>query len=252
MNKELDLQHIVNTSLRQERETEREQHQRQGWYATDLGQCLGGVYRQRLEGPPQYDERRLRLFSVGNIFHHWLVDKVKTAGYEVLTEERMESPEYHISGRADLLISNGDSTTLYEIKSMHSQGFWWRQKSGGLALPHHELQVTAYMWMLRDRYPDLDARICYVSKDDLAVMTIPVKYREERVSEVQRQLGILNEAWEKQEPPEPAQAVVCDSVTGKWTVNWMAKYCPTHDQCTGDPDWLAKAEKQVRERNKKP
>jgi CRISPR/Cas system-associated exonuclease Cas4 (RecB family) len=215
MNQELDLQQIVNASLRLEREAQKEEHQRQGWYATDLGQCLGGIYRQRLEGPPEYDDRRLRLFSVGNIFHDWLVGRVKEAGYEALTEERMESPEYHLSGRADLIVTGGDHSLLYEIKTMHSQGFWWRQRTGGLALPHHELQTTAYMWMLKDKYPNLEGRICYVSKDDLAVLTAPVEYREERVEEVKRQLTTLNQAWESQTPPEPAEDIVFDAKIGR-------------------------------------
>ena len=149
------------------------------------------------------------------------------------------------------MVAGEDHTTLYEIKTMHSQGFWYRQKSGFVALPHHELQVTAYMWLLQERFPNLDARICYVSKDDLAVLTVPVEYREENVKEIKRQLGVLNEAWENQTPPEPAKAVVLDWDKAKWVVNWQAKYCPLHERCTGDPDWLAKAEKRVKELNKK-
>lgn len=250
MNRELDLQQIVDAYLRQERE-ERSGHERQGWYVTDLGQCLRGVYLQRLEGPPEYDERRLRLFSVGNIFHHWLVDKIKSAGYQVRAEERVEAPGYHLSGRADLLITSGERTTLYEIKTMHSQGFWYRERAGKLALPHHELQVTAYLWLLRERLPDLRARIWYVSKDDLAVLSVPVEYRGGNVEELKRQLDLLNQAWEQQIPPDPAEALVFDEASGKWGVNWQAKYCPTHERCTGDPEWLARAEKQVKERNKK-
>lgn len=250
MNKELDLQHIVDSYLRQERE-ERNDHQRNGWYASDLGQCLRGVYLRRLEGPAEYDERRLRLFSVGNIFHHWLVDKIRNAGHQVLAEERVESPEYHLSGRADLLIRDGERTTLYELKTMHSQGFWYRQRSGGLALPHHELQVTAYTWLLRERFPDLRARLWYISKDDLAVLSVPVEYREETVSEVKRELDMLNQAWDSGVPPVAAEAVVFDEGKGRWAVNWQAKYCATHDICTDDPEWLPKAEKQVKELNKK-
>lgn len=248
--KELDLQQVIDSYLRKERE-ERDQRERKGWYASELGQCLQGVYRQRLEGPPEYDERRLRLFSVGNIFHHWLVEKIRHAGHEILAEERVESPEYHLSGRADLLIKGSERTTLYELKTMHSQGFWYRQKSGGLALPHHELQVTAYMWLLRERFPDLRARLWYISKDDLAVLSVPVAYREETVAAVKRELEILNEAWDSGEPPAAAETLAFDEIRGRWGVNWQAKYCPTHDQCTGDPEWLSKAEKQVKELNKK-
>jgi CRISPR/Cas system-associated exonuclease Cas4 (RecB family) len=253
MSPELDLQQIIDGHLRQERAEQEAsgEHIRKGWYATDLGLCPGGIYRQRLEGPPTYDERRLRLFSVGNIFHRWLLDKVRDAGYQALTEERIEMPEHHLSGRADLLITHNDSTTLYEIKTMHSQGFWYRQKSGGLALPHHELQVTSYMWMLKDKYPDMEARICYVSKDDLAVLTAPVIYREETVNEVKRQLAVLNQAWESHIPPEPSPSIIYDDMLGRWIVNWQAKYCNSHDKCAGDPEWLPKAEKQVKELNKK-
>lgn len=253
MRAEMDLQQIVDEHLRQERRQREEsgEHVRQGWYASDLGQCLAGVYRQRLEGPPQFDERRLRLFSVGNIFHQWLVERVRASGYEMLAEERLESPEYHFSGRADLLVKDEERTILYEIKTMHSQGFWYRQRSGGLALPHHELQLTSYMWLLRDRYPGLEARLCYVSKDDLAVLTAPVPFREATLAEVKRQLTVLNHAWESMLPPEPAAAVVYDQEAGRWTVNWQAKYCPSHDRCAGDPDWLGKAEKKVKELNYK-
>ncbi len=62
------------------------------------------------------------------------MDKVKRAGYEVVTEERMEAPQFHVSGRADLLIKGADKTILYEIKTMHSRGFWYREKGGRLAL----------------------------------------------------------------------------------------------------------------------
>ena len=179
------------------------------------------------------------------------MNKVKEAGYEALTEERVESPEHHFSGRADLIVTGDDKSVLYEIKTMHSQGFWYRQKSGGLALPHHELQVTSYMWMLKDRYPDLEARICYVSKDDLAVLTAPVTYREETVNEVKRQLAVLNQAWESHIPPEPVPAIIYDEMLGKWVVNWQAKYCNSHDKCAGDPEWLPQAEKQVKDLNKK-
>lgn len=248
-NEELDLQRVVDAYLRQERDEER--RERRGWYVSDLGQCLKGVYLQRLEGPPAYDDRRLRLFSVGNIFHHWLVGKIKSTGYEVLAEERMESEEHHLSGRADLIINHGERTTLYELKTMHSRGFWYRQRSGGLALPHHEMQVTAYMWFLKERFPNLQGRIWYVIKDDLAVLTVPVRYREETVTEIKRQLDVLNRAWESEVAPEPAEDLVYDEQMGRWVVNWQAKYCPTHDRCTGDVDWLPKAERKVRELNKK-
>lgn len=246
--KELDLQHIINAHLREE---QKERRERRGWYVTDLGQCPKGIYLQRLEGAPEYDDRRLRLFSVGSIFQEWLVDKVKRAGYEVVTEERTEAPQFHLSGRADLLIRGEDKTLLYEIKTMHSRGFWYREKGGRLALPHHELQVTAYLWLLKEKYPGIEGRLCYVSKDDLAVMTVEVPYREKLVEEIKEQLHVLNEAWESQEPPSAALEVVFDEGQGKWAVNWQGRYCALHERCTGDPDWLAKAEKKVRGLNKK-
>lgn len=248
MNKELDLTRIVTAALQREREN---RHERQGWYASDLGRCLRGVYLERLVGPPAYDERRLRLFAVGNLFHQWLLERVQETGERVLTEERVEAPAYHFSGRADLLLLGEEETRLYEIKTMHSRGFWHRQKSGELVLPQHRLQVNAYLWLLRERFPNLQGYLCYVSKDDLAVLTVPVPYREEDVAEVQRQLAVLNTAWAQQVPPPPAEAVVFDAASGRWAVNWQASYCPFHARCTGDPDWLAKAEREASARNRK-
>jgi CRISPR/Cas system-associated exonuclease Cas4 (RecB family) len=214
--KELDLQLIVDAHLREER---KERKERRGWYVSELGQCQRGVYLQRLEGAPEPDARKLRLFAVGYVFQEWLVDKVKRAGCEVETEVRVEAPDLHVSGRADLLIKGEDRTLLYEIKTMNSQGFHWRERSGNLALPHHELQVMTYLWLLREKYPNLEARLCYVSKDDLAVLSVDVPYREERVARIKEELEVMNRAWETGMPPPPAPAVVFDAERGSWTVN---------------------------------
>ena len=64
-----------------------------------------------------------------------------------------------------------DSILLYEFKIMHSQRFWHREKEGGLGLPYHELQVAPFLWLSQGKYPDAEPRLCYVSKDDMAVMT---------------------------------------------------------------------------------
>ncbi|MDP2728670.1 MAG: hypothetical protein Q8P59_14170, partial [Dehalococcoidia bacterium] len=78
----------------------------------------------------------------------------------------------------------------------------------------------------------------------------PVRHSEQNIEEVKRQLNTLNHAWERQAPPEAAEDIGFDANKGKWVLNWQAKYCPVHQRCTGDPDWMAKAEKRVRQLNK--
>lgn len=228
-----------------------EKRKREHFYVTDTGRCLRGVYleRQGAERDEPLDDRTKRVFHVGNVFEDEVV-KVVSKHHEIETQGQILFDEYDTHGRYDLLIK-GDEPHLIELKTMHSNGFWWREKSGFQPLDHHLEQISLYLYKLKETMPNLTASIVYISKDDLCMKQIPVELNMAVVGKALTKLQTLKEAWDKQLPPALQDDFVFDEVKKKWEVSWQAKYCPFHKQCTGDPDWLVHANTKVKELNKK-
>lgn len=250
----ISIQKIIAEELAKE-----EKHPKDNWWVTDLSKCLRGVYyeRQGLEPDTPITDRVRRVFKVGKVFEDWITTTLeRREDLQLIPQEKLALPEKHLTGRLDLALIDNDSkkVVIVELKTMHSNGFWYREKEGFTALPHHKEQLMLYMYLYGLKHK-IDPReivgiVGYVSKDDLTMMEIITSYQEDIVKEALRKLDILEEAWAKQEPPLFAEDIAFDKVKGKWIVNWTAKYCNYHKRCTGDDDWLTKAEARARELNK--
>jgi len=223
------------------------------WYASDLGGCPSGSYYSRLSPESSVlDARTLRVFAVGNLFHGFFENLAEEAGILVAKEDELHvvDPIHNARGRADMLVRVGKYHILYDIKTMHSKGFWYLAEGNFQAKHHHKLQLHFYMNLLKDKYPNLMGGMVYVSKDDLSFQEIPVQYDPALVDEINNELDILNTAWETKVPPPPAPAVVYNEGTKGWEINWQAKYCSYHHVCTGNPDWMLDAKKEVFQKNR--
>lgn len=184
------------------------------WRASDTGKCLRQRYYKRAGVPftKPYDDRTLRVFRAGDIFHEWLQGLAEQRG--VLVAKEAEVWGEGVIGHFDALIKpNGsDELYLYDFKSKHSYGFKYLNTDG--AQKDHKAQVTLYKMLIeKNGYATLEeidgeevsvnyppakvtsCRILYISKDDLRVLEFDGQADEEEIKEEYR---ILNKAWENQ------------------------------------------------------
>lgn len=210
----------------------REKKEITSWHASGLGSCPTGRYLERLGVEPDegFDERTLRVFSAGSKFEEWILGLAKQgigkAKIELTEQVRVEDKELGLSGYADAVVElPGGNKVVYEIKSKHSNSFHWMKKRGEGAMRQHQMQVWAYLKVLRIH----EGRILYISKDDLSFLEFPVKLTNmELAKEVLDELAMLNEAWSKKLPPP----VLFDEK------DWRAKYCRWHKKCLTQEKYL--------------
>lgn len=217
------IQDLINKKI-----NEREEKEIKSWHASRLGSCLTGLYLERLGVKPddEFDNRTLRVFSAGKIFEDWVVGLVENNGVKIEKQVRIELPQYDLTGYADFVVENENEKLVYEVKSKHSNAFWYMEKKGEGANRQHEMQLWCYLKALN--IPD--GRIIYLSKDDLAILEYQVKLNDEKLAgEVLAELKILNEAWKQKLPPEPI----------KDEKDWRYKYCRWHKQCLSQEKYLS-------------
>lgn len=240
----------------------RDPHEKKSWYATDLGSCLRGVLLARLgkkksKEVPDYVKN---VAFEGKLKELELILRLALEEKEIISaQERLYNKELDISGRPDVIIRETPNPILpkpqfivEEIKTVNSRSFWHHTKSGkgkrGSFEPydHHILQMTFYLHELKDKYPGITGRLRYRSRDDGTEILIPVIYDEriwERIVEIGTSLNIF---WVDELMPPLEPAIIRDPISGKDIINWKAKYCGYHDQCTGDPLWLERAEAKIK------
>ena len=207
---------IINENIQKDRKS----HEVKSWTPSRLGSCLTGLYLERLgiEPDKDFDEKTLRIFSVGKIFEEWVVDQIKES-YQVDTQIRLEWPEYDMTGYADALIED----TVYEFKTIHSGGIR-RLYQENKPYDHHVKQLWVAMKILKKD----TGRLVYIGKDSLGILEFPVSIDDPLGEEALEELAILNEAWEKKLPPNPP----ADSK------DWRARYCRFHVKCVSQPQYL--------------
>src|SRR3990167_1921290 len=210
---EFTIQKLINEKVRSERKPK----EINSWTPSRLGSCLTGVYLERLGVEPDrdFDDRTLRVFSVGKHFEDWIVSLIKDSGHKIETQVRLEWKEMDLSGYADLMV---DDEIPYEIKSKHSAGFKY--------LPN--LQHKMQLWVALKCLDRSEGRLIYFSKDDLRVEEFQVFLNDEDLAtEVEEELAVLNEAWEKKLAPNPPPQ---DS--------WKSKFCRWHGKCVSQEHYL--------------
>ena len=146
---EWSLQKVINDTVNFQKEEKREIN---SWHCSKLGQCLTGVYLERLgiEPDEQFDDRTLRVFSAGKMFEQWVVDLAKKSNHVQLEEQvRVENKELNFSGYADLVVDIDGQKLLYEIKSKNSRAFWYMRGKGEGANHHHLMQTWLYLYGLQ-------------------------------------------------------------------------------------------------------
>lgn len=232
------------------RDKQAERTPSENFNASDMGKCyLMRYWKRSGKKGEDLDDRTLRNFAVGNIFHDFFQKITSEHGLSILSEQKMEMKDKDgnilISGRVDDLIqTEGGKKILYDYKTVHSKKFHYlngyyinkdgkRQHVSGERDKHYEKQVLLYYLMLKDEHPDLtDLRILYISKDDLCLKEMPVVITEKALAEVEKEIAEINGYWQRQEEPRaiPKEA-------------WECKYCPYRNSCSQGEE-MARAEVQ--------
>ncbi len=179
---------------------------------SDAGRCRLMRYwkRQGKEPTDLPDERTLRVFEVGHVFHKWLQDCLKEKG--VLIEAELEVEDLHRKGHVDAIVFSDDKLVLYDFKTVHSRKFNYLSTEKDI---HYHFQALTYAMMLPFGVDSV--RIAYISKDDLRIQEIEVLPHIE--DEVRQDWLILIEAWERKQEPEPNPK------------DWECKYCIYRSSC---------------------
>jgi len=212
---DIPIQQYLNEAVREERE----EKEITSWHISRLGSCLRGLYLERIGEKPdtEFDDRTLRVFSVGKMFEDWFVSLLVAKPIKTETQVRIESRELGVSGYADFVAEYKGEKKVYEIKTKHSKSFWYMEKEGK-PMRQHQYQLWMYLHLL-----DIDeGAILYISKDDLALAEYPVYKNDESIKqEVFNELDLLNKAWKDKNPsilPLPEEP-------------WKGKYCRFHSKC---------------------
>lgn len=143
------------------KQKEREGKEPSGFISpSQLGRCFRFQYWQRkgeaYSNP--IDARTLRVFACGNLFHDFVQQFLPPHQVEV------ECQKDDIRGRADIVTTD----TIYDIKSMHSKGFFYLSKQGYDITKEKEsnwLQLAVYATILNK--PKI--KLVLISKDDLCI-----------------------------------------------------------------------------------
>ena len=219
MQNEFSIEKTVSDILREDNNL-RERKVQTSWHASSIGNCLRGLYIQRLGiiEKELMTDRELRVFNVGNQMEKWLVDLLKAKWMvPIETQVRIEDEGLGISGYADMVIG-GDVNKVYEIKTKHSRAFWYMNKEGK-PMRQHEYQVWLYLKALGIA----EGVIVYLSKDDLAMAEFVVRLDDAIFEkEVVERINLLNHAWDMKNVELLPLPGVKD---------WQAKYCPVHNYC---------------------
>jgi hypothetical protein len=254
----LKISDLVNAKLlkdNQEKDPEYYNHREGVVHASSVYGCLRGVIHSMLGTKPSQepDARKLGVFQAGNLFEEYIVSALGDRVVEGQREYNYKYKSITLVGRSDYLINDDGVMRVGENKSVHSDAFWYRQRSGELVAWHNQIQLQIYMWLERELFKNqYEGIFSYISKDDCTVESAPVQYNPRIIEEIVKPaLEIINEGYEKKDPnvaPLPPLAVFNDG-REQWQVNWLAKYCDYHSHCAG-AGWVLEAQDEVARKNK--
>lgn len=181
------IQSLIDEALKTESGKERK---RSGKFSpSQFGKCYRAQVWNR-SGEPKTDEpeeRVLRVFKAGNLFHNFVQGVIKEENPSIETEVMVSEDD--IVGFADIV--NGDSVT--DLKTVHSMAFHWMTKEGDISESKKPniLQVAYYARMLGKKKFSL----CYISKDDLCIQEYAFILNSKWDFELDHELAAIRMAW---------------------------------------------------------
>jgi hypothetical protein len=223
-------------------------------HVSSLSKCLRGVAHEMLgmEKTAEIEPRKLGVFKAGNLFEDYVVSSLGDRVKDRQTEYLYQYKGITLTGRDDGTVTL-DKDRVLEVKSVHSDSFWYREKEGTLVAWNNQIQLQTYLWLRRELYgQQIDGYFVYISKDDCTVSGAPVRYNPKFIEHIVKPaLDYLAEAYEKKDVngiPLP-DTVIWNESRKMYQKNWLCTYCDYHEHCAG-PNWVVEAEREVKEKNK--
>lgn len=200
----------------------------------------------------QLNEEEKAKWSSISEYHMKTIDEKKLIDVlqKIVEKTQVLHTEDHAINEQLLVPDERNQLIVQEVKSIVQAGFKWRQGDNE-PMSSHTKQIMFYLWKLREKYPWIEGRVLYVSTDYQDLLEFVVKYDEFLIEDLKRFWSMINQAVDTDTPPPPAPAVIQNEKTGNWMINKKAEWCPYHIKCTGDPEWMVKAKKEVTQLNKK-
>ena len=208
------------------------------FYITDAGKCSRSIFYKFKNAPKKDMEARiLRLFEHGDYIHQLIMKPLLSLRkFHVVASEVNIPPKKLISGRADVVISDGKDLYIVDIKSMNSMIF------RSLEEPKEENVDQLQLYLHFFKVPK--GILLYVNKDTQELKEFLVDYDKPRA---QRLLKILTNLKRK------IDANVIPPRLPDYPLNWQCRYCPFKGICQltgeGDVNW-EEFKKRVQMENK--
>jgi hypothetical protein len=219
----MNIQKRIDLKLQEEQDARKDRIRSGKWSPSSLGGCHRKQFYNRKDEPKSNppDERALRVFKVGSMFHEFVQDLLKDENTQL--EVRVETDD--VLGFADMVTPD----EVIELKSQHSRAFWWMGKSSEpitVQKRDHCIQAAFYALQLERKW----IRLVYISKDDLCVNEYRLELNDKLITTVEQELEELNAWWIKNELP-PAKPVLYVGKDGKSS---ECSYCSWKDKCKED------------------
>jgi hypothetical protein len=167
------------------------------------------------------EERVLRVFKAGKLFHDFVQGVITKNDTNIQTEVKVE--EEDVIGFADIV--NGD--TVYDLKTVHSGAFHYMKDDISTTKVTNILQCGYYAKVLgRPKFT-----LVFISKDDLCLKeyTFFVSKWEKAIGEELDSLRFAWIAFERDKSiPEASPRAYCDAKTGK---SKECQYCAWKTLC---------------------
>ena len=188
------IQKLIDEALLKEQESRKDRVRSGLWSPSSLGRCFRAQYWNRKNEPVTnpIESRVLRVFKCGKLFHNFVQEFLPEHQVEV----KIQSED--ILGYADIVTED----TVFDIKSMHSRGFWYMDKEGYDVKKEkypNWLQLACYGVLLKK------PKLCLVmvSKDDLCIAEY-VQFTKDWEEDLNKELSTLRKHWVEGLPkPEP-------------------------------------------------
>jgi hypothetical protein len=193
---------------------------------SNLGRCYRLQYwaRKGEEETNKPDDRLLRVFECGNIFHDW-VQGIMMAKYGneklIEIEKRIETPDF--VGYADMV----NTDEVIELKTVHSYQFHHLKDE---TISETKLPNILQMMFYAKAFNKSRGRLVFISKDDLCIAEYVFEYEKFEVV-LATEIVKLQNYWELQQlPPAIPRAYVKkikDKKTGCITTEIKdCQFCP--------------------------
>lgn len=191
------------------------------WNPSQLGGCLRKQVFNRKDASKtnESDDRALRVFKCGELFHKFVQDTVVKNNPAAQVEVLVNTDD--VCGYADIVTDD----EVIEIKSQHSRAFWHMEKENvdiTESKPNHCYQVMTYCHFLKKP----QGRLVYISKDDLCIAEYILPFTPQWAQKVTDELAVLNDYWSKTSLP-PAEPRLYKQKT-EWA---ECGYCDWKDAC---------------------